>query len=206
MRILLGAFVFIKNLMLVAVGGMSLMALFTLLGIIMVGCGPTKNKPNVELIQDMMEQPALKAQDFQPYDREKSSMLVPPKGSWPKNAKPYLYKGDPIGAGKNLVNPYAGSIDAEFLDQGRRHYNNYCLVCHGEAGKGNGPVAEKWKPVVIPSLVTDKIKNYQDGRIFHIITDGQGLMMPYINQMPKEVDRWAVVNYVRELQKKAGGQ
>ena len=50
--------------------------------------------------------------------------------------------------------------------------------------------------------MTDKIRNYPDGHIFHIITDGQGLMGRYIHQMPSEKDRWAVVNYVRELQKR----
>ena len=53
-----------------------------------------------------------------------------------------------------------------------------------------------------PSLLTDLIKGYPDGRIFHIITEGQGLMGAYIYQLPKIDDRWAVVNYIRSLQKK----
>lgn len=166
-----------------------------------VACGPKGNKPNIEIIQDMMEQPALKAQDFHPHDREKSSMLEPPKGSWPKNRKPYLYKS-PTEAGQKLKNPYAQDDSKDFEQLGKIKYDNFCLVCHGETGKGDGPVADKFVGVKPPSLLTDKVKDYPDGRIFHIITAGQGVMGNYMAQLPEEKDRWAVVNYVRKLQKK----
>ena len=168
----------------------------------LVACDGGPKKTNIEVVQDMMEQPALKAQDFEPHDREKSSMRVPPKGTWPKNVKPYLYKGKPEAAGKNLRNPFAGDKSEAFMKLGKTHYQNFCVVCHGKNGAGDGPVAAKFVGVKPPSLVTDKIKNYADGRIFHIITDGQGIMGTYIHQLPKEKDRWAVVNYIRSLQGK----
>lgn len=185
-----------------AMGTVVLLSLLTFAGIFMVGCGPKGNKPNIEIIQDMMEQPALKAQDFHPYDREKSSMLVPPAGSWPKNVKPYMYRGKPVEAGESLKNPLAGSTDVEVMQLGERNYKNFCLLCHGAGGAGDGQVAPKFIGIKPPSLLTDKIRNYPDGRIFHIITDGQGLMGTYIHQLPDEKGRWAVVNYVRKLQKK----
>ena len=168
---------------------------------ILMGCSKDRTKPNVEVIQDMMEQPALKAQDFHPYDREKSSMLTPPPGTQPKNRKPYLYSGKPVEAGKNLRNPFANDRSEAFLQRGKIHFGNFCMVCHGDLGKGDGPVAAKWQGPKIPSLMTDKIRGYGDGRIFHIITEGQGIMNPYIHQLPNEEDRWAVVNYIRSLQK-----
>ena len=180
-------------------GSAVLLVALTVAGFLMTSCGPKGNQPNIEVIQDMMEQPALKAQDFHPHDREKSSMLVPPQGTWPKNRPAYLYKGKPVEAGQNLKNPYVG--DAEVTALGQQHFTNFCMLCHGEKGDGKGNVAEAWKPYVIPSLLTDKIKNYPDGRIFHIITDGQGLMNTYIHQAPSEKDRWAIVNYVRKLQR-----
>lgn len=199
MSVLVEMLKMIRTLVVAVVGSATLLTALTLAGLFFTGCGPKGNKPNVEVIQGMMEQPALKAQDFHPYDREKSSMLVPPKGTWPKNREPYLYSQTQAElAGQKMKNPYPG--DAELTQAGKIHFNNYCMVCHGEAGKGDGPVAEKWAPVVVPSLMTDKIRNYPDGRIFHIITTGQGLMGAYITQMPSSKDRWAVVNYVRQLQ------
>lgn len=206
MKIIVELIRLVRTLLFLVFGSLTLLVLLTVSMHMLTGCGPTGNKPNIEVIQDMMEQPALKAQDFHPHDREKSSMLVPPKGSWPKNVDPYPYWNDPVAAGKNMKNPFSGQVSEDFIQRGKRNFNNYCMVCHGEKGRGDGSVAEKWKPVVIPSLVTDKIKNYPDGRIFHIITAGQGLMGSYINMLPSGKDRWAVVQYVRQLQKESGGQ
>lgn len=182
---------------------MMIRLLIVLLSLFMISCSGGRDKTNIEVIQDMMEQPALKAQDFHPNNREKSSMLVPPEGSWPKNVKPYLYWGkSPQEAEKGLRNPYSSENSKEFLALGKRHYDNFCLVCHGATGKGDGPVAEKFQGVKPPSLVSPKVQAFGDGRIFHIITNGRGIMGSYIHQLPKEKDRWAVVNYIRSLESK----
>jgi hypothetical protein len=69
-------------------------------------------------------------------------------------------------------------------------------------GAGDGPVAEKMllRP---PSLLSDKVKAFSDGRIFHIVTDGQGVMGSYLTQIQDEKARWSLVNYVRTLQKRS---
>lgn len=159
----------------------------------------TKSEPNVELIQDMMEQPALKTQDFTPGDREKSGMRVPPAGTVPQNRDTYLYEGNLQGAIANLKNPHES--DTQFLERGQKNYMNYCFVCHGATGKGDGPVAPKFQGVKPPALVSSKVVGMKDGQIFHIITEGQGVMGHYANHMPFFKDRWAVVSYVRKLQK-----
>lgn len=173
--------------------------------VLLSSCTSDKSQPNIEVIQDMMEQPALKSQDFVGPEgdrREKSSMLVPPEGSIPKGYEPYLFKGKPVEAGEKLTNPYKGKNDSVVLELGEKHFKNFCMVCHGEKGLGNGPVADKFVGIKPPSLLSDKIRGYPDGRIFHIITDGQGVMGQYTTQMPHSKDRWAVVEYVRALQTK----
>jgi len=161
-------------------------------------------EPNVELIQDMMDQPALKAQDYQPSERDKASSLMPPENTVPVGYKPYPYHLDPAAAAKNLKNPLAGNMSAEILKTGRTKFETYCAVCHGYEGKGDGPVAPKMalKP---PSLISEKIITANDGAIYHIIADGQGVMSSYAYQLVDENDRWAIVNYVRSLQKLAKG-
>jgi mono/diheme cytochrome c family protein len=178
------------------------------LGTGLVAC--TKNapelraEPNVELIQDMMEQPALKPQDFEPYDRKKASSRLPPENTVPQGYKPYPYHMNPQGAEAALKNPLAGNSAPEVLSMGRGKFETYCAVCHGYEGKGDGPVAPKMllKP---PSLVDAKVVNYNDARIYHIITDGQGVMASYAYQIVDERDRWAIVNYIRSLQKLSKG-
>jgi mono/diheme cytochrome c family protein len=39
-----------------------------------------------------------------------------------------------------------------------------------------------------------------DGHIFHVITKGQGVMPSYAQQVQPE-DRWAVIHYIRALQR-----
>lgn len=163
----------------------------------LTGCGPKDGKPNVELIQDMMEQPSLKPQDFEPGNREKSGQRVPPEGTAASNREVYMYKGNPEGASANLKMP---EMNADMLKVGEKHFKNFCYVCHGEKGAGDGPVASKFQGVKPPSLLSDKVRGMKDGGIFHIVTDGQGVMGHYSNHMPFSKDRWAVVAYVRKLQ------
>lgn len=179
---------------------MKLLLCLVIAGLALSGCGD-KEKPNVELIDDMMDSPAYKAQDTKVGGG--SSMLMPPANTLPVGMKRYPYApGDADGAEKGLKNPIEGQFTPEVLARGANRYEIYCGVCHGALGKGDGTVAEKM-PVRPPSLVQDKVKAYRDGRFFHIITHGKGVMGSYANQIKKEEDRWAVVNYIRNLQKMA---
>ena len=166
---------------------------------------PQLNKqPNVELIQDMMDQPALKPQDYHPGgNNDKPGVRLPPAGTVPVGFKPYPYKGNPQAAA-GVKNPLAGDLSPKILEHGRMKFDTYCAVCHGYEAKGDGPVAPKMslKP---PSLVSDKILKATDGTIYHIVSDGQGVMASYFFQLPDERDRWTIVNYVRSLQKLASG-
>jgi mono/diheme cytochrome c family protein len=168
----------------------------------LVACGAGKNKTNVELIQDMMDQIALKAQSYDKGRGEPTNRL-PPEGTVARNREAYLYSGDPLGAEKSLENPHVADRSEPFMARGAEKFRIYCGVCHGATGAGDGPVAGKMtlRP---PSLLTPKVKDFKDGRIFHIITEGQGVMGAYASQIPNPKDRWAIVNYVRVLQEKGG--
>ena len=51
------------------------------------------------------------------------------------------------------------------------------------------------------NLLSAEAKAYTDGRMYHAITAGRGVMGSYAGQIPDEKTRWAVVNYVRTLQR-----
>ncbi len=163
-------------------------------GFFLAGCNAKKNQTNIELIQNMMDQISIKSQDGDP--------LTPPDGTRPQGFEVYRFKGDPLGAEASLQNPLAGKVEVEILQLGRKNYEIYCSVCHGSTGSGDGPVAEKMG-VRPPSLLTDKIRAFKDGRIYHIIVDGQGVMGSYAAQITDPRARWALVNYIRSLDKKA---
>ncbi len=136
-----------------------------------------------------------------------SSMRVPPEGSVPRGYDPYPYAQAEIdAAGAGLQNPLARTH--EVLKRGQNRYNVYCLPCHGNTGHGNGPVIPRF-PAPVPSFVQEPGKprpatlDWADGKIYHMITTGRGAMMSYAAQVEPR-DRWAIVHYVRLLQKKGG--
>ncbi len=157
-----------------------------------------KSKPNIELIQDMMEQPAVKAQKEEKFFKNGISELVPPENTVPVGFKPYKFKADPEAAGLKNLNPLQGRLDEETLAVGKKFFETNCAVCHGYSGKGDGPISSKY-PTKIPALVSDKVRNWKDGSIYHVITMGQGQMGPYASHVPQKY-RWQVVNYIRKIQ------
>ncbi|MES2962294.1 MAG: cytochrome c [Bdellovibrionota bacterium] len=174
-------------------------------GLFVFGCTPKApemhKEPNVELIQDMMDQPALKAQDYEPGNTKKSASRLPPEHTVPVGYQPYKYAGNPQAA-EAQKNPLTNS--PETLELGRTKFETYCAVCHGYEGKGDGPVAVKMalKP---PALVSGNGLTYSDAGLYHVITDGRGVMSSYAYQIVDANERWAIVNYVRSLQKAAKG-
>jgi mono/diheme cytochrome c family protein len=87
--------------------------------------------------------------------------------------------------------------DARSLNNGRMYYQINCAVCHGEAGKGDGPILAS-KAIFPPPVIGPAAEARTDGYIWGIIRNGRGAMPSY-NRI-EEMDRWDVVNYVRGLQ------
>lgn len=168
----------------------------------LTACGPSGNKPNVELIQDMMESPAIKAQEFDAESPAGRGMRVPPEGTSPVGFTPYQY-GTDIEAASKQVNPMKGDFDEETLKIGQRYYETNCALCHGFKGEGGeaakSSISAKMalKP---PAVVSDKVKGWTDGHLYHVITKGQGVMGAYASHIPQKY-RWQVVNYIRFLEK-----
>ena len=95
----------------------------------------------------------------------------------------------------NPVPPAAKSVAA-----GRQAFQRYCAPCHGEDGKGGGPLAPR---NVHPPDLTDAewAHGDTDGEIFASIRDGVGPkfdMKPMKSRMT-DTEIWNVVNYLRSL-------
>jgi cytochrome c553 len=173
----------------------SLRSLFEVSSIAVVACFALSScakhsQPNMTYMPEMAYSPALKAQEV-------GAMRVPVKGTVPRGFKPYAYYEKGIdAAGQELKNPI--SFSRANLLRGQTVYNAQCKACHGEDGQGGGTIVPKFQRP--PSLHSDKIRGYADGQIFHVMTVGQNIMPSYAGQVSAE-DRWAVVNYIRVLQR-----
>jgi S-disulfanyl-L-cysteine oxidoreductase SoxD len=86
----------------------------------------------------------------------------------------------------------------ENLAKGKEQFTTYCAPCHGESGKGNGPVAHLLaKPP--KNLISGTSKDLPDGYIYGAIRDGVLSMPSYAEEMPAD-QRWQVVMYIRSMQ------
>ncbi|MCU7497743.1 MAG: quinol:electron acceptor oxidoreductase subunit ActD [Bacteroidota bacterium] len=123
-------------------------------------------------------------------------MRMPVEGTVARGFVPYPYKGNQAAASKYLINPLVPS--KEVLAKGQDKFNTFCSPCHGYFGKGDSRLRGQFPAP--PSLQSEKVRNYKDGDIYHIITEGQNIMPSYAKQITRE-ERWAVIHYLRALQR-----
>jgi mono/diheme cytochrome c family protein len=125
-------------------------------------------------------------------------MRLPVEGSVARGFIPYPYKtadrADSVG--KFLVNPLLPT--KQVLELGKKKYFTFCSPCHGNFGNGDSRLAGQFPNP--PTLHSDKVRQWPDGAIFHVVTTGQNVMPSYQYQITRE-ERWAVVHYVRTLQR-----
>jgi mono/diheme cytochrome c family protein len=104
-----------------------------------------------------------------------------------------------MGADGQFVKAIPHPVDDALVERGRQRYGIYCQPCHDARGDGRGILFQRGN-VPTTTFHQEKILNYPDGQIFDVITNGVGLMPAYRWPIPP-ADRWAIVAYVRELQR-----
>ncbi|MCX6154772.1 MAG: DUF3341 domain-containing protein [Candidatus Kapabacteria bacterium] len=144
----------------------------------------------------MVYQPRVNAQQKSNMFADGSGMRNPVDGTVARGWMPYRYSGKPDEAGLNLVNPLIPNTHT--LDLGKKNFDVYCSPCHGYLAKGDSRLRGQFPNP--PTLHSDKVRNWTDGRIYAVITDGQN-SMPSYSRLVSPSDRWAVILYIRELQR-----
>ena len=94
-------------------------------------------------------------------------------------------------------NPLA--LTPENLEAGKNLYVTNCAPCHGDGGRGDGPVVHllKTKP---SDLITGVSKDLPDGYLYGTIRNG-GIAMPSYADAMSAHERWQLVMFVRTLQR-----
>lgn len=162
---------------------------------------PDRRIPNREFLPDMAHQPRFAATEPNPYFPDGKTLREPVAGTVSRGAIPLGYGATPeeaARAGEELSNPIRDADHPVAIKRGEVVFARYCVPCHGATGTGDGPVALRGFPPPA-SLLGDQALGMPDGRIFHILTFGQGNMPSYAAQIPSE-DRWRVILFVRSLQ------
>jgi mono/diheme cytochrome c family protein len=167
--------------------------------------GSVSRKPALQIFNDMRQQPKYYPQGdsaFAGFEDQRAERRPVP-GTVRANEELKL-QNDPLYTGQAngmyvADNPL--KLTPELMHLGQARFNTYCSPCHGRTGNGKGIVGARstW---IASSLVDERVRNFSDGDFFDVITHGRRSMPAYRYQVT-EHDRWAIVAYVRALQRSA---
>jgi hypothetical protein len=177
-----------------------LFALAAMLGVAGCARGRKSEKPPIHINPNMDNQPKYKAQAKSKFFEDGATMRMPVPGTV---ARGDLRDDDVFYKGKSkdgsFVKKAPVEVDLGLLKRGRERYDIYCAPCHSRVGDGRGIMITRGY-IPPPNFHSDRIREMPDGQIFDVITHGVRNMPSYAHQVPPE-DRWAIVAYLRALQR-----
>ena len=109
-----------------------------------------------------------------------------------------------MDADGNFVAENPFPVDETLTARGEDRYGIFCMPCHRANGDGQG-IMHQYGGVPTRSLHEERLLTMPDGELYNVITNGVGLMPSYAYPISVE-DRWAIVAYVRELQRQEQDQ
>jgi len=182
--------------------------------------GEKSSAPPVQIFPDMKVQPRYDPQHTSTFFADGSAGRKPVAGTIPLgyelpgtflqagarnaalNPAGFANQPDYYNTGK-MGDSYGDGFPIDVTEavvlRGQERFNINCAVCHGKAGLGDG-VIKSFGLATIVNLQDERIRTMPDGQIFSTLTNGKNTMGAYGPQIAVD-DRWAIVAYVRALQK-----
>ena len=141
--------------------------------------------------KDMANQPSMKAQE---------APAPPPPNAMPVSGREFLptpTSEKALFAAKDAAAAVRNPIPAtpQSIARGAELYRSTCAVCHGQRGRGDGPVGRKFDPSPV-DLSKPYTQDQADGQLFFTLTRGR-VAMPFYRDALSQGERWDVINYIR---------
>ncbi len=168
---------------------------------------PAKSSPRIQINPDMDQQPRFKAQAANPFFADGRAMRAWPAGTVPRG----LLRDDErffhgLEADSSLTTVFPLPVTEALLARGRERYDIFCATCHGLGGRGDGVTHRRaellaqgtWVPPT--DLTSQLVVERSHGHLYDSIANGIRNMPAYGHQIPP-ADRWAIVAYLRALQR-----
>lgn len=166
--------------------------------------------PRISIIPDMDTQQKFKTQTYNNLFADHRASRLPVAGT--------------VAYGETLLDShfYRGIVNGDWavsmpmpvtepmMQRGQQRFAIYCAPCHGLDGSGNGPVAVRAEQLAegtwVPPLNFNNaaVVARPVGHLFNTVTNGIRNMPAYGAQIPPD-DRWAIVAYVKALQRSQHG-
>jgi hypothetical protein len=151
---------------------------------------------------DMDFQQKFGPQEANPFFEDNAAMRTPVPGTVSRGqlrADSALYRARTESG--DYVEEIPIAVTQEVLERGQDRYEIYCTPCHGKTGAGNGIIMRgDYGYTPASSYHIDRLRNAADGYIYDVIANGVRNMPAYGQKVPV-MDRWAIVAYVRALQR-----
>jgi mono/diheme cytochrome c family protein len=198
--------------------------LFTIITIVLLGFqGEHRQVTAIEFFGDMKRQSKVKYQQPSEFFADGRAARPPVDGTIPMGydipGHPMQNSGSPVNDIDSPLGDFSAGTDylntgkmgdrwgtglplpvtAQLLERGQKEFTINCAVCHGATGQGNG-ITSKYGLNGIANYHQDKYREMADGQLFNTVTHGYNTMMPYGDKVTVK-DRWAIIAYIRVLQK-----
>ncbi len=171
------------------------------------------SEPHIHIFSDMDFQPKYKsdqAMDLFADGRENRGELSGTIARGSLNADDLFYRGlEHSDAGDQWTTgfPKQLPISEQLMKRGKNRFEIYCTPCHGYDARGQGAIPQRvaatggaWQARNLVDASNPVAINKPNGQLFNTISNGYNTMMGYAAQIP-HADRWAIVLYVRALQR-----
>lgn len=171
--------------------------------------GTDFRKPPLEIFNDMVRQAKLRPQvpnSFLPDGRSSQPHVTGTVAQQIGFVNNDTWQGNVVNTGvipgsTNFVASIPVPVNAALLARGRERFNISCLPCHGATGDGNGITKKIGAMPVVANLLDKNAIVIPDGQVFRIISEGKAPNMQGYAANIEINDRWAIVAYVRALQR-----
>lgn len=154
---------------------------------------------NDDLITQMATTPAYQTGDPNPVLPSGMTMQPPVQGTVSRDGLPspgvIVQRDTGTGPMTDTLNPIPAT--KENMQRAKHLFDNFCAVCHGMGGAGDGPIIPKFPNP--PSYKTPTSRALSDATLYKVITEGRNTMPSHAPLVSSD-DRWRLVHYIRTLQ------
>ncbi len=183
--------------------GLTYITALLLLSVALMSCrGQTTDKPPLRHHFNMNFQERFNSQQENPFFEDGMAMRMPVEGTVARGNLRHdlaLYEG--LDEDGNYIDEIPFDVTRDFLYRGKDRYDIFCQMCHGGTGDGRGIIMTgEYGYVPAPTFHRTDSYNMPNGELYSAIANGIRTMPSYATQINVK-DRWAIVAYLRALQR-----